>query len=63
MFSKEVFSANLRKLMARDRISQVDLAKRLGVTKAAVSYWYNGRSVPQISVVQEMASIFCCSTG
>jgi len=60
--SKEVFSANLRRLMARDNMNQVDLAKRLGVTKAAVSYWFNGRSVPQISVIQQMASIFCCST-
>lgn len=62
MVSKEVFSSNLRKLMARDRINQVDLAKRLGVTKAAVNYWYNGRSVPQVSVIQQMASMFCCST-
>ena len=62
LVSKEVFSKNLKQLMARDNLSQVDLAKRLGVTKAAVSYWYNGRSVPQVSVIQQMAAIFCCST-
>lgn len=62
MISKEVFSENLRQLMARDRLTQVDLAKRLGVTKAAVNYWYNGRSIPQLKVVQSMANIFCCST-
>jgi transcriptional regulator with XRE-family HTH domain len=61
MVSKELFSSNLRKFMARDKMSQVDLASRLNVTKAAVSYWYNGRSVPQVSVVQEMANIFSCS--
>lgn len=62
MVSKEIFSRNLRGFMARDRLTQVDLAKRLGVTKAAVNYWYNGRSVPQISIIQQLASIFCCST-
>ena len=62
MLSKEVFSSNLRFLMSRDQITQVDLARRLGVTKAAVNYWYNGRSIPQVSVVQQMATIFCCST-
>ena len=61
MISKEIFSKNLRSLMARDRINQVDLAKWLGVTKAAVNFWYNGRSVPQVSVIQQMATIFCCS--
>ena len=62
MLSKEIFSRNLRDLMSRDRMNQVDLAKALGVTKAAVNYWYNGRSIPQVTVVQKMADLFCCST-
>ena len=62
MISKEIFSQNLRHLMQRDNINQPELAKKLGVTKAAVNYWVNGRSVPQVSVVQQLADIFCCST-
>lgn len=62
MISKELFSSNLRKYMSRDNINQVELAKTLGVTKAAVNYWVNGRSIPQVSVIQHMAEIFCCST-
>ncbi len=62
MISKDVFSSNLRSLMDRDHLSQVDLAQKLGVTKAAVNYWYNGRSIPQVTVVQRLAAIFSCST-
>lgn len=62
MISKEIFSKNLRSLMARDGLNQPELAAKLGVTKAAVNYWVNGRSVPQVSVVQQLADIFCCST-
>lgn len=62
MLSREIFSRNLRDLMTRDRMSQVDLARALNVTKAAVNYWVNGRSIPQVTVVQKLADIFCCST-
>ena len=62
MLSRELFSRNLRDLMARDRMNQVDLARSLGVTKAAVNYWVNGRSIPQVTIVQQMAELFCCST-
>lgn len=62
MDSKEIFSSNLRKLMARDRVTQVDLARRLKVTKTSVSYWYNGRSMPKLPVIKELADIFCCTT-
>ena len=62
MLSREVFARNLRDLMARDRMNQVDLARALGVTKAAVNYWVNGRSIPQVTVVQKLADLFCCST-
>ena len=62
MLSRELFSRNLRDFMARDRMNQVDLARALGVTKAAVNYWVNGRSIPQVTVVQKMADLFSCST-
>lgn len=62
MISREIFSRNLRNLMARENINQVELAKALNVTKAAVSYWVNGRSIPQVTVVQRMADLFACST-
>lgn len=62
MISKEIFSENLRRLMKRDNYNQPELAQKLGVTKAAVNYWVNGRSVPQVSIVQQLADIFCCST-
>lgn len=62
MLSKEIFSRNLRNFMNRENMTQVDLARRLDVTKAAVNYWYNGRSIPQVLVIQKMADIFSCST-
>ena len=42
----------------QSRITQAELAKRLGVTRSAVNSWELGLSIPQLKHVIEMAKIF-----
>lgn len=42
--------------------SQVELAKRLGVTKQTVSNWENGNIQPSIEMLLRLAKLFCVST-
>ena len=42
--------------------SQVTLAKRLGVTKQAVSNWENGNIQPSIEMLLRLAKLFGVST-
>lgn len=47
--------------MARS-ISQVTLAKQLGVTKQSVSNWENDNILPSIDMLKKIAAYFCCTT-
>ena len=40
------------------RMTQAELAKRLGVTRSAVNSWEMGLSIPQLKHVIEMSKIF-----
>lgn len=40
------------------RLTQAELAKRLGVTRSAVNSWEMGLSIPQLKYVIEMSEIF-----
>lgn len=42
----------------RNRFTQEDLAQRLGVSKAAVSKWECGQSMPDIALLPKIASLF-----
>ncbi len=43
-------------------MSQVELAKRLGVTKQSVSNWENDNIQPSIEMLVKLAAIFSVST-
>ena len=43
-------------------MSQVELARRLGVTKQSVSNWENDNIQPSIEMLKKMADIFSVST-
>lgn len=45
-------------LRKRNGISQIDLAKLLGVTNKAVSKWENGKAKPKTEILRKMASYF-----
>jgi transcriptional regulator with XRE-family HTH domain len=52
-----IFSANLRRLMERDRVKQKDLVKALHVVQGAVSAWVNGQT-PDFPNQQKLAKYF-----
>lgn len=53
---------NIRKLRTAKGISQVELARRLGVTKQAVSNWENNNIQPSIEMLLILAKYFSVST-
>ena len=56
------FGERLRELRTQNRLSQEELAKKLGVTAQAVSKWENGRSMPDFEAIVPMAKLFHITT-
>ena len=44
-----------RKWMAKNQVTQLNMATRLEVTEGAFAHWLNGRREPKIEVIQEIA--------
>lgn len=55
-----VFSANLRKYLSMNRMTQSDLAKRLNVSDNTVSNWARGNKSPRMDKLDAMCKIFGC---
>jgi len=53
-----LFSQKLNKLIERNNIKKIDLAKELGVSKSAVSNYLSGVSVPKIDMIIKIAAFF-----
>lgn len=53
---------NIRELRTARNLSQVDLAKALGVTKQSVSNWENNNIQPSIDMLIHLARFFAVST-
>lgn len=51
----------LRRLRRELDISQVDFAKKLGVTQGTVSQWEKGRSYPRSSMLPKIAAVLGCT--
>lgn len=54
---------NIRQLRMARNLSQVDLAKALGVTKQSISNWENNNIQPSIDMLIHLAKFFSVSTG
>lgn len=52
---KNIFMNNLRYYMAEKSITQVSLVQELGLKKTTVSAWYNGRMIPRLDKMVEIA--------
>lgn len=49
------------KILRKDKnMLQSELAKRLGVTRSAVSAWEIGRTEPNLEIIEKMSVIFDC---
>ena len=53
---------NIRQLRLARNLSQVDLAKSLGVTKQSISNWENNNIQPSIDMLIRLAVFFSVST-
>ena len=52
----------IKDLRVNSGMNQVQLAKRLGVTKSAVNSWETGTNSPSLSFIIKLAQIFGVST-
>ena len=57
-----MLNQRLRVLRQARGLSQVDLARELGVTKQSVSNWENDNIQPSIEVLVRLAGVFSVST-
>lgn len=53
---------NIRQLRIARNLSQVDLAKALGVTKQSISNWENNNIQPSIDMLIHLSRFFSVST-
>ena len=49
---------NIKALREKQGLSQVELAKKIGVTDKAVSSWETGAKTPRMGNIQKMADVF-----
>lgn len=52
----------IKQLRLSHEISQVELARALGVTKQSVSNWENNNILPSVELLKKIANYFSCST-
>ncbi len=57
-----MLNERIRQLRLEKNMSQVDLAKRLSVTKQSVSNWENDNIQPSIDMLVKIAQVFSVST-
>lgn len=57
-----MLNENIKKFRVAGALSQVELAKKLGVSKQCVSNWENDNVVPSIDMLIKIARLFRVST-
>lgn len=56
---KEILSYNIKLLRKKNRMTQLELARQLGVRQTTVSEWEKGRSEPDsVSLLKQICSLF-----
>jgi len=55
------FSQKLQILRKQNNLTQEELAKKLFVSRTAVSKWESGRGYPSLEYLKEIAKVFCVS--
>ncbi len=56
--NQEKIGQLIKNIRKEDKLTQKELADKLGVTYQAVSKWENGKNVPDISIIKEMSKMF-----
>jgi transcriptional regulator with XRE-family HTH domain len=57
------FGERLEQRLKELRLTQADLARHLGVTKATISYWISDRNRPTFDRLEQIAAFLACSVG
>lgn len=58
---KSVIAKNITELRRVNGMTQLELAEKLNYSDKAISKWERGASVPDVSVLVEIADLFCVS--
>ena len=61
MFDVAKIAKHIRELRIGKNMTQMTLADELGVSYQAVSNWERGNSMPDISKLEDLSRIFCCT--
>ena len=48
----------IKQLRNKNRLTQAELGKKLGVTYQAISNWENGRNTPDLQILIKIAEVF-----
>ena len=56
--NQEKIGKFIKKIRQDNKLTQKELANKLGVTYQAVSKWENGKNVPDISIIKEISKMF-----
>lgn len=51
----------IRKFREITGLSQVELAKKLGVSQGSIGFWEKDQTVPRLPKIKKLAQIFCCT--
>ena len=57
-----MLNIRIREIRMAKRISQVELAKMLGVTKQSVSNWENDNIQPSVEMLSKISDVLCVPT-
>jgi transcriptional regulator with XRE-family HTH domain len=58
----KMIASRIKLLRETQKISQAELAKKLGITRSSVNAWEMGLSIPSTPYIVELASLFHVST-
>lgn len=56
-----MLGSQMKKIRQTRGMSQVELARQLGISKQSVSNWENDHSVPTIDLLKKLCQVFSCS--
>ena len=58
MSLQEIVTGNIRYYLKHERRSQVWLAEELSTNVTTVNWWVNGRTIPRLVMIEEIAKLF-----
>ena len=47
-------------LMKEKKIRQNDLANKLGISQASISYWVTGKNNPSLAMIKKISNVMGC---